>query len=106
MGAVVSASTDAVTVTAVNVANRKHLETARTAYTNLGLIYPVFLPDSSIANSNSSKTRKVFILVVEGIKMGASIASNGVTIRNWTNQFRRYTLQLSEKAFVTLGIIN
>jgi hypothetical protein len=48
-----------------------------------------FLPD----DANLTK-----VLVVEGIKMGASISLNGVPIGNVTNQFRRYILQLPEKA--------
>jgi hypothetical protein len=97
MGDLVSASTtDTVTTTQQN--NRKHTEAARTAYTNLGLLTQFFLPDYSIANYSSSREqRQAFVLVVEGIKMGASIALNGVLIGNVTNQFRRYTLQLPEK---------
>jgi beta-mannosidase len=96
MGDLVSVSTDTATFTATN-ANRttasiqKQLEQRTRTW-----IYSThfFLPDYS----NSSKTSKAFMLVVEGVKMGASIALNGVLIGNVTNQFRRYTLQLPEEA--------
>jgi len=48
-----------------------------------------FLPD----DENTIK-----VLVVEGIKMGATLALNGVPLANVTNQFRRYLVPLPAEA--------
>jgi len=56
------------------------------------------LPNTINNNSNT------FVLVVEGIKMGASLHWNGEHLGNVTNQFLRYTFQVTPKATNKLSV--
>ena len=52
---------------------------------------------SSLASPDNNASRWTWFLVVEGIKMGAHIAINGVPLGNTTNQFLRYKFQVTDR---------